>query len=70
MTIKIGDDIVKIIDGKFFVECKECHGILTITWEDNETPTVEQCKTCTEDAYDDGIIIGAMLGKEKVEQEE
>ncbi len=51
------------------VQCKECHAKLLCAWDD-ETLVVEQCKNCCEDAYDDGILIGAIYGAPRVEQPE
>jgi len=51
------------------VQCKECHCKLLCAWDD-ETLIVEHCINCCEDAYDDGILIGAMLGKPRIEQQD
>lgn len=63
---------------KIDAQCKECHSKLSVVWIDSNDNndndywklTIEQCKNCCEDAYDDGVLIGAMHGAPRVEQPE
>jgi hypothetical protein len=52
-------------------KCNGCHCILLIIIDDEDPNLlhVEQCKNCCEDAYDDGVLMGAVFGAPKVEQE-